>query len=144
MPSRLNLNDARTWAIRGWITLMCDEPEQAIESFERSLVLNPMDPRRGTSWMGIAFAYFLLGNHDKGAALAEKSVELAAEAHSLSILIGHEVRAGRLADARRHAVRLMNIQPGFRASHSQDVFPIRSPEFHRHLIDALREAGVPE
>jgi TolB-like protein/class 3 adenylate cyclase/Tfp pilus assembly protein PilF len=140
----LNPNDARIWSLRGWIALMCNQPERAIESFERSLVLNPMDPRRHVSWYGMAFAYFLLGNHDKGGPLAAKAVELTADAHSMAILIGHEIRAGRLEDARRHAVQLRKIRPDFRASHSPNVFPIRSPEFHQLLTAALREAGVPE
>jgi TolB-like protein/Tfp pilus assembly protein PilF len=140
----LNPNDVRILSIRGWIALMCNEPERAIESFEQSLALNPIDPRRGVSWYGISFAHFILGNHEKGVALAKKSVELIADAHSLGVLIAHEVRAGLADDARRHAMELMNIRPDFRASHSPNVFPIRSPEFHRHLIDALREAGVPE
>jgi TolB-like protein/class 3 adenylate cyclase/Tfp pilus assembly protein PilF len=142
--SALNPNDARILLRRGWIALMCNEPERAIESFEQYLALNPIDPRRGVSWNGMAFAHFILGNHEKGAALAKKSAELTADAHSLGVLVAHEVRAGRHADARQHAIELMNIRPDFRASHSPNVFPIRSPEFHRHLIDALREAGVPE
>jgi TolB-like protein/class 3 adenylate cyclase/Tfp pilus assembly protein PilF len=140
----LNPNDVRILSIRGWIALICNEPERAIESFEQSLALNPIDPRRGVSWYGISFAHFILGNHEKGVALAKKSVELIADAHSLGVLIAHEVRAGLADDARRHAMELMNIRPDFRASHSPNVFPIRSPEFHRHLIDALREAGLPE
>jgi len=55
----LNPNDARILLRRGWIALMCNEPERAIESFEQYLALNPIDPRRGVSWNGMAFAYFI-------------------------------------------------------------------------------------
>jgi tetratricopeptide (TPR) repeat protein len=98
---------------RGWIALMCNEPEGAIKSFEQSFALNPLDPRRGLSWNGIAFAHFILGNHEKGAALAKKAVELTADTHSLGVRIAHEVRAGLPDDARRHARELMNIRPDF-------------------------------
>jgi TolB-like protein/class 3 adenylate cyclase len=141
---KLNPNDAGTWNHRGWVALMCHEPERAIQSFEHSLVLDPLTPRRGTSWNGMAFAYFILGQYDKGREFAEKSVELAADVHSLPALIANEVRSGRLAHARQRAVQLMNIHPGFRASHSHHLFPVRSPEFHRLLADTLGEAGVSE
>ena len=141
---KLNPNDAGTWNFRGWIALMCDEPERSIQSFEHGLALSPMAPRRGTSWNGMAFAYFILGQYDKGREFAEKSVELVADIHSLTALIANEVRSGRRADARQRAVQLMNIHPGFRAAHSHHLFPVRSPEFHRLLSDALREAGISE
>jgi Tfp pilus assembly protein PilF len=141
---KLNPNDAATWNFRGWIALMCHEPERSIQSFEHGLALSPMAPRRGTSWNGMAFAYFILGQYDKGREFAEKSVELVADVHSLPALIANEVRSGRLADARQRAVQLMSIHPDFRASHSHHLFPVRSPEFHRLLSDALREAGISE
>ena len=141
---KLNPNDAGTWNHRGWIALMCHEPERSIQSFEHGLALDPMNPRRGTIWNGMAFAYFILGQYDKGREFAERSVELVADVHSLPALIANEVRSGRLADARQRAVQLMNIHPGFRASHSHHLFPVRSPEFHRLLSDALREVGISE
>jgi len=141
---KLNPNDAANWNRRGWIALMCDEPERSIQSFEHGLELDPMTPRRGISWNGMAFAYFTLGEFDKGREFAEKSVELVADVHSLPALIANEVRSGRTAHARQRAVQLMNIRPGFRASHSHHLFPVRSPEFHRLLSDALREVGISE
>jgi TolB-like protein/class 3 adenylate cyclase len=140
----LNPNDAGTWNHRGWVALMCHDAERAVQSFEQSLVLDPLTPNRGTIWNGIAFACFVLGKYDKGREFAEKSVELVADVHSLPALIANEVRSGWLGDARERAVQLMNIHPGFRASHSHHLFPVRSPEFHRLLADALREAGISE
>ena len=140
---KLNPNDARTWALRGWIALMCEESERSIQSFEHSLMLNPMDPGRGASWNGMAFGYLVLGRYDKGREFAEKSVELAADAHSLPALIANQVLSGRLADARQRAVQLMGILPEFRASHAHHLFPARFPEFLRILIEALCEAGIP-
>lgn len=140
----LNPNDARTWVIRGWVTLMCNQYARAIESFERALELNPLDPGRGNSWNGMAFAHFGLGEYDQGRTLAEKSAELVADAHSLPLLIALEVRSGRLADARRHAAQLMKMQPTLRSSYSRSLFPIRAADFHDLLVAALREAGIPD
>jgi TolB-like protein/class 3 adenylate cyclase/tetratricopeptide (TPR) repeat protein len=141
---KLNPNDAGTWNHRGWVALMCHDAERAVQSFQQSLVLDPLTPNRGTIWNGIAFASFALGKYDEGREFAEKSVELVADVHSLPALIVNEVRSGRLGDARQRAAQLMKIHPGFRASHSHHLFPVRSPEFHQLLADALREAGISE
>ena len=42
----LNPNLAIVWYSRGWISLMCDETERAIESFDRMIRLSPLDPLR--------------------------------------------------------------------------------------------------
>jgi TolB-like protein/class 3 adenylate cyclase/Tfp pilus assembly protein PilF len=129
--TELNPNDARTWSIRGWIELMCDRPEQAIKCFEHYLAFDPLDLRaRVSSWNGMSLAYFRLGDYATGRVLAERSVDLVTDAHSLPVLIAHEVQTGRLEDARQHAVQLMTIRPDFRVSRSRDLFPIRSHEFH--------------
>jgi TolB-like protein/class 3 adenylate cyclase len=141
---KLNPNDAGNWNRRGWVALMCHEPERSIQSFEYGLALDPLTNRRGISWNGMAFAYFILGQYDKGREFAEKSVELNADVHSLPALIANEVRSGRLANAHHRAAQLITINPGFRASHSHHLFPVRSPEFHRLLADALSEVGISE
>jgi adenylate cyclase len=141
---KLNPNDVANWNRRGWIALMCYEPERSIQSFEHGLALDPLTIMRGISWNGMALAYFVLGQYDKGLEFAGKSVELVADVHSLPPLIANEVRRGRLVEARQRAVQLMSIHPGFRASLSDLLFPVRSPEFHRLLADALSEAGISE
>jgi TolB-like protein/class 3 adenylate cyclase len=40
----LNPNHAEAWRRSGWVSIMCAQPAQAIESFERMLRLNPLDP----------------------------------------------------------------------------------------------------
>jgi len=141
---KINPNDVANWNRRGWIALMCYEPERSIQSFEHGLALDPMTAMRGISWNGMALAHFVLGQYDKGRELAEKSVQRVTDVHSLPALIANQVRSGSLADARQRAVQLLNIHPGFRASLSQHLYPVHSPEFHRLLSDALHEAGLPE
>jgi len=141
---KLNPNDVANWNRRGWIALMCYEPERSIQSFEHGLALDPLTMTRAISWNGMALAYFVLGQYDKGLEFAGKAVELVADVHSLPPLIANEVRRGRLVEARQRAVQLMSIHPGFRASLSHLLFPVRSAEFHRLLADALSEAGISE
>jgi hypothetical protein len=38
----------------------------------------------------------------------------------------------------------LTLQPGFRASHVQEAFPLRDTEERKKITSALREAGLPD
>jgi Flp pilus assembly protein TadD len=65
------------------------------------------------------------------------------DAHTLSAFIVNAIRAGRTAEAKETAARLLRLQPDFSATHAQEAFPVRSSEVRNQLIAALREAGLP-
>jgi TolB-like protein/class 3 adenylate cyclase/Tfp pilus assembly protein PilF len=140
----LNPNDAIAWANRGWISLMCEQPARAIESFERRLQLSPLDPGRATAWNGISLSHFMLGQFDKGRAFAAKALAISADAHTLSALIMNDVGAGRLDEARATAGRLLLLRPDFCASYARQDFPAKTAESSDRIVNALREAGIPE
>jgi adenylate cyclase len=140
----LNPNLAAAWNSRGWVSLMCGEAERAIESFDRLIRLSPLDPLRIGAWNGSSFAFLQLGRYEEGRASATKSIQLAANAHTLGALIANCVAAGQMADARAAATQLLKLQPDFRASHVQEAFPVRSADQRARLAAALREAGLPE
>jgi TolB-like protein/class 3 adenylate cyclase len=140
----LNPNLATAWNSRGWVALMCGEPERAIESFNRMLRLSPLDPLRIGAWNGSSFALFHLGRYEEGCASAMKSIQVAADTHTLGAYIVNSVRAGRAAEAREAVAQLLKLQPDFRASHAQEAFPVRSQEVKDRITAALKEAGLPD
>jgi len=75
----LNPNDALAWGHRGWISLMCLKPARALESFEHRLRLSPIDPARAAIWNGMGYAYAMLGDYDKGSAIAARALENAVD-----------------------------------------------------------------
>jgi tetratricopeptide (TPR) repeat protein len=123
---------------------MCGEAERAIESFDRMIRLSPLDPLRIGAWNGSSFALFHLGRHEEGCASAMKSIQLAANVHTLGAYIVNAVRAGRAAEARETVAQLLKLQPDFRASHVHEAFPIRSSDERDRMAAALREAGLPD
>ncbi|MFB9268058.1 tetratricopeptide repeat protein [Bradyrhizobium erythrophlei] len=139
----LNANHAFVWLSRGWVALMCDEPERAIESFDRVLRVDPLDPNRRYAWMGIAFALFCPGRYVEGCEWAAKAVQVHAEAHSLGLLIINTIGAGRIDDARDAAAQLLKLRPDFRASHSGEVFRARSAATQDRILKALQASGLP-
>ena len=139
----LNPNLAIAWNSRGWVSLMRGEAERAIESFDRMIRLSPLDPLRIGAWNGSSFAFFHAGRYEEGRASAMKSIQFAANAHTLGALIVNSIGAGHIAEAQQAVAQLMKLQPDFRASHVQEAFPIRSSEERDRIASALREAGLP-
>jgi TolB-like protein/tetratricopeptide (TPR) repeat protein len=140
----LNPNLAIAWYSRGFVCLMCDEAERAIESFERMVRLSPLDPLRISAWNGSSHAYFRLARHDEGCQAAMKSMQFDANAHSLATFAINAVRAGRKEEANKAIGRLLKLQPGFRTSHVSEAFPVRWPERQVEIAAALRDAGLPD
>jgi adenylate cyclase len=139
----LNPNLAVAWDSRGWVTLMSDQPQQSIESFERMIRLSPLDHLRVRAWNGISFAWFALGRYEEGCEAALRSLQFARHAHTLSAYAMNAVRAGRDAEAEGTVDELLVAQPGFRASHVREAFPVRSAETSERMAAALRAAGLP-
>jgi TolB-like protein/class 3 adenylate cyclase/tetratricopeptide (TPR) repeat protein len=140
----LNSNLAIAWHSRGWVTLMGGENERAIESFERMLRLSPLDPLRIRAWNGISFAFFNLGRYEEGFESGKKAIQYVTEAQSMGAYIVNAVRAGHIIEARDAVAQLLQVQPDFRASHSQKAFPMRSEKGRDRITAALIEAGLPE
>jgi len=140
----LNPNLAIVWYSRGWVSLMCDETERAIESFDRMISLSPLDPLRISAWDGASHAFFALERYDEGCAAAMKAIQFNVNAHTLGALIINTVRAGRIAEAQQAVARLLKIQPGFRTSHVTEAYPVRRAERRDQIAAALRDAGLPD
>ena len=139
----LNPNLAIAWYSRGWVTMMCGEAERSIESFDRMIRLSPLDPLRVGAWNGSSFAFFMLGRYEDGCASAMKSVQVAANFHTLGAYIVNAIPAGRAIEAQQAAARLLRSRPDLRATHAEEAFPTRSSELRDQTIAALRKAGLP-
>jgi TolB-like protein/class 3 adenylate cyclase/tetratricopeptide (TPR) repeat protein len=139
----LNPNLAIAWYSRGWVSLMCAEAERAIESFERMIRLSPLDPLRTSAWNGSSFALYQLDRYQEGCEIAMKSIQVMANAHTLGAYIVNAIGAGRTPEAEQAARQLLKRQPGFRASHAEQAFPIRSAAERERIMSALRQAGLP-
>jgi TolB-like protein/class 3 adenylate cyclase/tetratricopeptide (TPR) repeat protein len=140
----LNPNLAMAWHARGWVCLMGGDGERSVESFDRMIRLSPLDPLRIGAWNGSAFALSLLHRYEEGRAAAMKSIQFVANAHTLGALIVNCVGAGRTTEAQQAVAQLVKLQPGFRASHVGEAFPVRSADERDRMATALRKAGLPD
>ena len=140
----LNPNLAAAWYSRGWVTLLCVEGSESVESFDRMLRLSPLDPLKAGAWCGKSWALFSLERYEEGRAVALKAVQQGADAHSLSALAANAVRGGHAAEAREAVARILRFNPGFGSAQAREAFPVRLPEERERIVAALREAGLPD
>jgi TolB-like protein len=140
----LNPNLAVAWYSRGWVTLMCGDAERAIESFDQMIRLSPLDPQRISAWLGTSWALFCLERFEEGCAFANKAIQVSADANILAAYIANSASAGRAAEARQAAGRLLKLQPDFRAPYGREVLPSRSPKVRELIVAAFRTAGLPD
>jgi adenylate cyclase len=140
----LNTNFAAAWHSRGWVAVVSDLPERAIESFQQMTRLSPLDPLIVGALYGSAFAYFLASRYEEGLEAATRAVQMAANVLSLAAVVVNAVTLGRRVEAADAAAHLLRVDPTFRIGHVDYVFPMRSLVSRTRIARALRESGLPE
>src|SRR5258706_12922734 len=67
----LNPNSFRAWEERGWAYLTAGQPDEAIQSFERRIRLNPFDPLLFATFAGMSVAFIGLRRFDEAVSAAK-------------------------------------------------------------------------
>jgi TolB-like protein len=137
----LNPNLAVAWQARGWVSIMCDEQDRAIDSFQRFMRLVPTDK---VAWCGVAFAQFFMAQYEEGCASASKASAFHSNTLTLVPFIANALLAGRETDAHAAGLKLTRLHPEFRVSQLNSVMPSRFPANIEQVSSALRLAGLPD
>jgi adenylate cyclase len=137
-----NPNEAVAWRSRGWIYKMAGQHEETIRSFERGILLSPLDPGRQNNLAGIGVALIELRRFDEAVAVSKKSLRQNSSDgvayRGLGAALAH---LGRDAEAREAAARVLEVDPTFTIS----GWIARGGQANSHLlIEGLRKAGLPE
>ena len=120
-----------------------DETEEGMRLIECGMALGPKDPNTYAMLTVSAAGHLFSGNPEM--ALVNRVLT-----HHATLDSAHWVRTvalknlGRKEDARAAAAKLLEAYPEASASRYERVLPIRSKTSLALVIDALREAGVPE
>jgi len=140
----LDPNSAWAWNRSGWLRDYQDEPETAIQHFERALRLSPFDPMAFNCDMGIGCAHFIAGRYDQAVAWQEKALM----AHPSSTWIHRNLAAayalsGQTGKARESVKELLKSYPGLTISAVTGAMVFSGPVLER-IAEGLRLAGLPE
>ncbi|QQS11526.1 MAG: tetratricopeptide repeat protein [Rhodospirillales bacterium] len=141
----LNPNSAWTWQRSGWLALYTERYVVAIEHFERSVRISPLDPLNFLAFVGTGAACFGLERYAEAVAWYEKAIAAQPGAtFSLRTLASALAHQGRLDEARDVIRKFQIAHPGVTISVILDALPPTSADYRRRLTDGLRLAGLPE
>jgi adenylate cyclase len=138
----LNPNSFGAWSARGWVCRAAGLPQEAVQSFERAIRVNPIDPLLHSSFVGMGIALIELRRFDE-AIVAGKKAQRQKSSYwpAYCCLASAFAHLGREAEARELVARLLEFDPAFTIS----AFIVRGGQSNaKLLIEGLRKAGLPE
>jgi tetratricopeptide (TPR) repeat protein len=136
---------ATAWYVSGWVQLHLGEPQSAIEHLAHALRLSPSDPLNFKVHAAAAYAHFLEGRYDDGAACAERALYVRPRYQTaLRAAAASHALAGRVGQARRLMTSMRRYDPALRLSRLHDVLPLRRQGDFSRCADALHRAGLPD
>ena len=93
----------------------------------------------------VASAHFLAGRYAEALSWAERAVrDNPRFSLAQTIAAASNAHAGRMTEAQKAVVRILEIDPLMRLSNLQEFIPLRKPEDRERFAEGLRKAGLPE
>ncbi len=141
----LDVNLATAWQRSGWVRGYAGDSEGAIESLNKAIRLNPLDPRVFLTQSAMAFAHFIAGRDDEAAEWAAKAMRLKPNWHpALRMALASDGMRGRLDEAERVLRIYLRSDPDLSIAKICGFYPLRRDVDRQRLILGLRKAGVPD
>lgn len=142
---RLCPNSALVNLSAGWPLSYIGAYEEAIQSFDAGIRLDPLGDMAIYCRMGAAMCHMLAGRADTAIDIMEQVVaELPSYGTGLQSLILAYWAAGRTEDACHMAKELRRILPDVTLAATLESSPYRRPEQRQLMIDAFRGVGLPD
>jgi adenylate cyclase len=129
----------------GSVLMYAGEPARAIEVLEANIRLDPFQPNVTGLTTMMGFANYMLKRYGEAVRLLR---ECASRLPNLQFpriwLAAAYAQSGQLEEARKEAVEVLRINPGFTIESWKRLAVFKDPKDVEHLIDGLRKAGLPE
>ena len=140
----LDPNAAWAWSRLGWIEAYADQPQKAIDNFERALRLSPIDPMNFNNYVGIGSAHEVAQEYDQAASFYRRALEERPNASWIyrnlaSVLSG----AGRVEEAKQAFTKMKRYYPDLTISKFKQAM-VFSPAVLGRMGENLRKLGLPE
>jgi len=140
----LDPNAAWAWSRLGWLEAYADQPQKAIDNFERALRLSPIDPMNFNNYVGIGSAHEVAQEYDQAALFYRRALEERPNASWIyrnlaSVLSG----AGRVEEAKQAFTKMKRYYPDLTISKFNQAM-VFSPAVLGRMGENLRKLGLPE
>ena len=141
----LNPNSSHVLYASGWVHTYVGDVATAIDHFNRSIRINPLDPLIGVIRSGLGAALELSGRVEEGVAALEQALNEAPDYTEswLGLAICYW-ELGRADEARRFGQKLLAREPGMTISRHLRDSPLTMPEMLGKMERGLRGIGIPE
>jgi TolB-like protein len=141
----LDANLAIAWQRSGWVRGYAGDADGAIESLNRAIRLNPLDPRVFLTQSAMAFAHFIAGRDDQAADWAATALRVKPNwMPALRVAVAANAMRGNRDEANRARSLYLRIDPGVRIAKICEFYPLRRDQDRQRLIGAMRIAGMPD
>jgi TolB-like protein len=141
----LDLNLAVAWQRSGWVRGYAGEPDAAIESLNKAIRLNPLDPRVFLTQSAMAFAHFIAGRDDEAARWAATALRVKPNwLPALRMALASNAMCGEAAEAQRVLNAYLAIDPQVSIAKICGYYPLRREADRQRLIAGMRAAGLPD
>jgi adenylate cyclase len=135
-----NLADAH--AIRGAILIFSERLTEGVEALERSIRLDPRDPRSASRLNQIALGLYFLRKYEAAIDAANEAIRSYPDfPNSYRWLAAALGQLGRIDEAERVLAKAIAIAPAAFDMYVRDRVPWMRPEDHAHMLEGLRKAG---
>ena len=141
----LDVNLAVAWQRSGWVRGYAGDSDGAIESLNKAIRLNPLDPRVFLTQSAMAFAHFIAGRDDEAARWAAMALRVKPNwLPALRMTIASNAMRGQAEQAKRALNAYLAIDPKVTITKLCEYYPFRRKADRQRLIAGMRKAGVPE
>jgi TolB-like protein len=141
----LDVNLAIAWQRSGWVRGYAGDSDGAIESLNRAIALNPLDPCVFLTQSAMAFAHFIAGRDDDAADWAAMARRVKPNwLPALRVMIASNAMRGRADEADQALNSYLRIDPKVSIAKICEFYPLRRDADRQRLILGMRRAGVPD
>jgi len=140
----LDVNLAIAWQRSGWVRGYAGDPGGAIESLNKAIRLDPLDPRVFLTQSAMAFAHFIAGRDDEAAHWAAMAMRVKPNwLPALRVAVAANAMRGKIDDARELLNLYIRIDPHVSIAKVCDFYPLRKESDRQRLVRSMQIAGMP-
>ncbi len=141
----LNPNSAWTWQRSGWLKLYLGQFDTAIEHFDQSIRISPLDVLNFNAFFGIGCSHFGGFRYEEAVAWLDKSLAARPSAVFVyRVLASALAHLDRLDEARQAVNTFRGAFPEVTISRIVETLPMNSQEYVNRFCEGIRKAGLPE
>jgi adenylate cyclase len=135
----LNPNDPDLVVKQGALEIFSGRPQVALDLFDRAELLNPRPPNWYRHHRGLAL--YGMQRYAEASTVFERMI--ARPKYVVRYLAASYAQSGRPAEARAAAAEALNMEPGFNLRRYAVVEPSLSSADLDHMMEGMRNAGLP-